>query len=239
MKKALMMIGILIITSGCTCEYNLKIENNTYSEEVILIATTTSEKEEFNRAWKVPIDKDTYNIGLDTEETGSDNDEYYDNKIVGNRLIFSHDFNKSDYSKSSAVSNCYNSLSISNSSDKIIISTSKEVKCLDDYPNLTELKINITTNNPVKTHNADSISGNTYTWNINKNNANNKSINLILVNENNSVSNTTTTVASNNTITPDKPRKDYSMYIFSAILLAVMLTVYAIYNKRKNKEEKI
>ena len=238
MKRIILLIVILLIATGCTCEYNLKIDNNKYSEEIIINAKTVSEKDNFSNNWEIPINKDDYDIGLDTESDDIDYSQIYNYRTSRNSLIFNYDFNRSEYNNSTAVYNCYNKLTVSNQSGSTIISTSREVLCFDKYPNLTDLTINITVDRPVKSNNADSVSGNTYTWNINRNNASNKPINLVLESSENNDYVTPTPSSSNSSINTEE-KKDYSTYILSAILLLLFLIGYAIYNKMKNKEDKI
>ena len=42
-KRILILITILLLTTGCTCEYNLTIEENTYKEEIIITGETKEE----------------------------------------------------------------------------------------------------------------------------------------------------------------------------------------------------
>ena len=41
-KRIVILLLMLIITTGCTCEYNLKIENGTYKETVVLESSDDS-----------------------------------------------------------------------------------------------------------------------------------------------------------------------------------------------------
>lgn len=239
MKKMIILAIILLIATGCSCEYNLKIENNTYSEEVILTANTVSESNNFNNTWSIPVDKNLYNIGLDTESNGVEYGTLYDSKLSGSRLTFSHSFNSNDFTKSTAVSKCYNTLSISRSNGNTIISTGKEAKCFDDNPDLNSVIINITVDNTVVKNNADSKSGNTYTWKINKNNASNKPINLIIKDSNDITNYVTPTSTKDTNIYNTEGKNDYSTYILAGILGLLALIGYAIFTKMKNKEEKI
>lgn len=239
MKKIIILVAILLITTGCTCEYNLKIENNKYSEEVVITANTTSERNNFNNTWTVPIDKDIYNIGLDTENDGTVEGHTYNSRISGNSLIFSYDFSRGEFANSTAASNCYKTFTISSSRGNTIISTSKEFTCFDDYPSLNSATINITVDGQVISNNADSKVGNKYTWNINKNNAKNKSIDLVIKGASNTQTEVATTSAPNGNGTNIETKKDYSMFIFVGIILLVILIGYAIFTKMKNKEEKI
>ena len=230
-KRIFIIIVLLLFTTGCTCEYNLSIENNIFKEETKITSSTSNELSSFSTSWKIPTDKSEYNVGLDPESTIEFNSNLYKYNLSGNVLSFKYDFSISDYPNSSAVSNCYNTLNIINRIDSIIISTSKENKCFDNYPNLEALKINIKIDTSVKSHNADVVNGNTYTWNITKNNANNKPINLVLTNNNNSGTNNN----QNDKHTTEK--KDYTLYIFCGILLVIMLCAYFIINKIKNNKD--
>ena len=180
MKKILIVLGILLITTGCTCEYNLDIENGKYNEEIKINAKTVSEKNNFNNEWKIPTNKNEYDIGIDSENADIDYTKIYSYRTSGNSLIFSQEANRGEYNNSTAVYNCYNKLTVDIQSGSTIISTSNAVKCFDKYPDLTEITVNITVDKPVKSCNADNAFGNTYTWNLNRSNANNKPINLII-----------------------------------------------------------
>ena len=236
-KKIYILLIILLFTTGCTCQYNLKIDGNTYQEELTLNASTREELNQFNNNWQIPIDKDIYFCG-DEDTNVSKESELYKTQLTGNRLTFSHEFNRSDFQNSTAAAICYDKLTVSNYSNSTVISTSKIAQCFENYNSLSNLVINITVDRPVKSNNADSVSGNTYTWNINRNNASNKPVNLVLgASENNDY--VTPAPSSSDNSTNIEPTRDYSMYIFSAILLLVFLIGYAIYKKMKNKEEKI
>ena len=237
MKKKILIISTLILfATGCNCEYNLNIENNVYKEEVILMGEDASEVYSFNKKWEIPVDKDEYNVGLDPQSDSIDSSDIYTYKLSGNNLTFSHNFTKNEYAKSSAVSNCYDMLTVSNYSDSIIISSSQNVKCFDRYPSLNNVTVNIKVDKKVTSNNADNLNGNTYTWQLNKNNVNNKSINLVLENKS-TESDDSSNSSSNNVIT--KKEQDYTLYIFSGILLVIMLIGYFIFNKIKNKNDQM
>ena len=54
--------------------------------------------------------------------------------------------------------------------------TDEYFKCFDFYEDLDNLTINIKSDLLIKKHNADKVKGNTYSWNITKDNYENKSI---------------------------------------------------------------
>ena len=165
-KRILVLIIILLLTTGCTCQYNLTIENNVYKEEVIIYGENSEEISNFNLKWQVPVDKDEYNRGGDPSTEIEVDGDIYNYNLSENSLKFNYDFTKSSIINSSAVSNCYNKLTITNYNETIIISTSQKATCYDKYPTLSNLRVNIKVDKPVISNNADSVSGNTYIWNI-------------------------------------------------------------------------
>lgn len=231
-KRILLLILMLLLTTGCTCQYNLTIENNTYKEEIIIYGENNEETSNFNKKWEIPVNKEEYHLG---GEAGVEKDvtgDVYKYNLSGNKLTFNYDFTRSDIIDSSAVSNCYNKLTIVDYEDTIVISTSSKAMCYNRYPTLNNLKINIKVDKPVISNNADNVNGNIYTWNITKDNADDKSINIILDNK--------------KTVVDDEPKeedndeknqikkRDYTLYIFLGILLIVVLIAYLIFNKIRN-----
>jgi len=222
-KRILFIIMILLLTTGCTCEYNLIINGNSYKEEIILIAETSNEISSFNQEWEIPVDKDEYEkiSGFDNE-TEIDT-KIYNYKLSSNKLTFNYDFSRSNISKSTAAYNCYNKLTVSNYNNTTIISTSPKADCFDKHPPLTSVKVNIKVDREVISNNADNVSGNTYTWNITKENASNKSINLVLSND--SQEEDKSSSSSGNTNNKTK-KNDYTLYIFLIILVIIIYLGY-------------
>lgn len=234
-KKIIVLIIMLLLTTGCTCEYNLNIDGNTYKEEINILGTDSEEINNFNNDWKVPVDKDEYNNI--SGEPGTEikiNGDTYTYKISGNNLIFSYDFTRNRLNNSTAISNCYDKATIQSYENSIVISTSNKVSCFDKYPTLTMVKVNITTDKNVTSNNADSVNGNTYTWNLTKNNSSDKSINMIIDNKEDNSQNQTTP-DDNSANQPQNNNKDYTLYIFCGILLIILLSGYFISKKIINK----
>ena len=75
-KRIIMLILVIFLTTGCTCEYNLTIDNNTYKEEIVLTSSDSEELTNFNNEWQIPIDKEIYqNISGDpSTETNIEED---------------------------------------------------------------------------------------------------------------------------------------------------------------------
>ena len=237
-KYFILLIIILLVTTGCRCEYNLNIKDNSFTEEVILNAENNNEQSSLNNKWQIPVDKDEYNIGTDPGANNEVSSNLYDYNLNGNKLAFNHTFNLNNFKNSAAVSNCYDKLTATSYGNSIIISTTNNAICFDKYPTLSSVVINITVDRNVTSHNADKVSGNTYTWNVDRSNYNKKGINLVL--ENNTGSNSQNNIPNNNSNNQQtNNNRDYTMYIFAGILLVVFMIGYLIFNKMKNKEEDV
>ena len=235
-KRIIYLLIIILLLTGCTCEYNLVINGDTYSEEVILNGNN-EESSLFNQKWQIPVDKDIYNsLSGDPSSNIDIDDNIYNYKLSGNKLLFNYDFSIHELNNSTAISNCYKTATVNAYQDRIILSTASEVTCFDKYPNLDELVINITVDRPVISHNADYKNGNIYTWNITRDNFSDKSINMIL--DNSDIIDNNTPLEDNNKNNIDTDNKDdYTLYIFCGILLLTLLLGYFIINKIKNRED--
>lgn len=235
MKKRIIILLILaLFTTGCTCEYNLKIENGEYQETVTLIGENNQEINLLDDKYSIPVDKEIYNHPGDPDTVPQTDGENYKYNFSGNKLTFTYDFNDNSYQNSSAVSNCYNTLTVGYHNDSTIISTSSNAICFSRYPTLNNIQVNVTIDGEVSSHNADSVNGNIYTWNLTRENADSKSINLIFKEK------ATGKEGANNPISEvKKTKKDYSMYILGGILLVLFLIGYRIYIKIKSDENNL
>jgi hypothetical protein len=225
---------MMIFITGCSCEYNLTIDDDTYKENIIVTGLDPDEIIEFNNAKEIPVDKNNYTVELEDSETEFDTYKYV---LTGNNYLYDYSFDIYNYSNSTAVSNCFKTLVAEEYEEDIIISTSTGATCFDKYPNLDNLVVNITVDREVESNNADKVNGKTYTWYINRDNASDKSINMILNNEeviDESVEDVEPIIDVQETdiYTPN-------LYIFAAILLVVFLIVYAIVYAIKSKDDYI
>ena len=238
MKKRIIIISaLLLFTTSCSCQYNLTIEDDSFNEKISIIADNDMELSSFNQNWTVPVNKEEYNIGLDPDSNLEYAGEIYDYNISNNILTFTHNFRKNDYSMSSAISNCYDLLTITDYGTNTIISSSSKSKCFEEHEELTSLTINIKLNQHVLSHDADNVNGNVYTWNIDSSNANKKGINITYENNNEQKTTTITTTTKKSNANKTK-LADYELYILCGILLIGFLIGYFICSvivKKSNK----
>lgn len=215
--KIVLLIVILLSLTGCSFEYNIKIDTNTISEENIVYIPNT----------------DKNNIKLEVEKlvskyTGPTNSlGMYKQSVIEDNNNFGMSYKKNydtlnDYNNSLSFSICYDNYKLIKEKDKIVISTSKRFNCFNKYSELDDVTINIDSRLEVESSNADEVNGNIYTWNINKSNADNKPINIVL---------------KPNTEQKEKQRQlsVVLLVIAAFILLGIIVFLIRSKGKRKNK----
>lgn len=238
MKKNLFLIVLLLLLTGCTCRYNLTIDGDDYKEEIMLVAEDNNEETDLDYEWKIPTNKEEFNLVGDSSTNQKYTSELYNYKLIGNTLKFNYDFSKSKYINSTAISICYNKITLLNHNNALVISTSIKAECFEKYPQLNSLTVNIKVDRDVISHNADEKNGKTYTWYIDKSSANNKSINLTLSNVIKQLPNSN---PSKSTTTKEvkKTSNDYTLYISLFIILILMVFGYFGFKKWSEKNNQL
>lgn len=214
MKKVLLFIVCILMLTGCDVEYNLTIDNYSFDEKITLSLLKQDISFENMKDYlknKIPISNERYETrfyesSIDVHENSYD--LVYD---------YSHDFNS--FKQGFFVNNCYTDISIDEEADEINISSGQDFKCLNPDNGLVadNAKINIKTKLEVLDNNADSVNGDTYTWNIDRNNYETKTINLKLKRTN-------------------IKKYDFSFIIYIVIPIIVIAIVFVL---AKNKVRKI
>lgn len=192
MKKIVILVGIVFLLSGCNITYNLEINNQEFKENIKIV-------ENNKEAWNLPLSvltveefyehyKDkpipiSVNSPIVSESNEKLNDvQYYKKKNLTSEdslgLSYKYDMTQSQFNDSFFIHYAYNRFLVGTVDDHIIISTGENFKLYEQYNNLDKVTVNIKTNHKVIDNNADEINGDTYTWNITKRNASNKSIYL-------------------------------------------------------------
>jgi len=179
MKKKLFTLLLLIfLLSGCTGKYEIEI----YKGEVIEDVYYMYSKEELGNS-------DPYDKTLEIAANNDNNGDFltYDSKkniTDGNKKgvrVRKNFTSISDYKENSLVfGTCYLATSLTNHEDYITVRTTNSFQCFDYINELTEVDIVIKSNHKLKSTNADEIKGHSYIWHINKENATNKPIELVL-----------------------------------------------------------
>lgn len=185
--KVIICFLFTFLLFGCSATYNLDIDKELKIDENLNLYLTSSvdssKLSEFN--FNLPVD-----INVDDIEAFNKKQkdiDYFDIKKSLDSNLISFSYNYLDYNNLDSdriINTCYDHFNLINKADgddyRLIISTNKKFNCFDLYDNLDEVVVNITTKKKVYDNNADSVSGNTYTWYINRDTKDDASINMVL-----------------------------------------------------------
>ena len=159
------LIVMILLVSGCDSSYNVTISDKRIVEEVNLNIENYYEN----------LDSITsYDYGPLTNSI----DTLYDKKITKDdnftNMTLKYTYKPESYSNSVALSSCFENREVTIDDEYFDIKLSGYLNCLYDG----EVDINVKTNNKVISNNADSVSGNVYTWRVNQENKDNVSIEI-------------------------------------------------------------
>ncbi len=166
-RKLLICFFIIFLMTGCSASYNLTIDNNSFSEDIDI--NFVSDHAVSNGYCNVP-------------SVVSSTEEYYDcdmtNNGVNYNIKYNYTYNLNSVNNGFFINRCYSNVDIQDTGDKIVLSTSDYFDCIYMYDigKVDKVNINIKTDLKVLNNNADSISGNVYTWLIDETNYENKPI---------------------------------------------------------------
>ena len=167
-KVLILFLGIILLT-GCSGTYNLKINEDLTVEENIDF-TISSNNDAYNKTLKLfednNISKDKYDVVASDKNVKITYNETYDS--IEDYII-----------NSKLYKNLFDTINYENNGKEINISTSSVFK-LDDSDsefiteenNISLLQINVETPYKVVESNAENISDNIYSWTLNKDTTN-------------------------------------------------------------------
>jgi hypothetical protein len=183
MKRIVLIFPLLMLLSGCTVEYNLEINDQLINENIAISNSVTNVDENYY---------DNHIHDIYSENSRRKVAKYTGTKIKNNGIVtysLNQKYNLLDNNYIRAFDECfdaYNILYTNESKEEFILQTSKGFNCMSyEYQKVDSYKINITTNHEVVNHNADSANDNTYTWNIDDSNYQDKFISIQFKSNNN------------------------------------------------------
>lgn len=192
MKKIVLLIGLLILLTGCTAEVNINVSSSGIYEQVNIVtyANQTLTKEQLSSAFReyVPAFGDV--LMADGEaDIKKDGISYYSRNMSdigsGYKTTYGYKFGFDEYNRARTVKEGFKDAIIqSDTVDKQIMFTtdSSGIKYFGYYPELENIKINITSEYAVKESNADYVNNGVYTWVFTKNTK--KSVYIVFDNPN-------------------------------------------------------
>lgn len=172
MKKYLFMIFFsLFFLTGCTMKYDIEITEDSVKENINLNINKSN------------ISQSNYEELINEKNpVYLNSDEYYKVEVEENKanlnVHYSYTHNINNFNNSRAIKWCYEDVNFYQEDNIIKFFTGEIFNCAHEKSKnrVTSAQINITTNLKVLENNADEVSGNTYTWNINSQNYTNKPI---------------------------------------------------------------
>lgn len=192
-KISILIIGLFFL-SGCDVTYNLEITDDFYTEKTTIVENNVSlfnsnqvEKQFYNNYTSVPIpmSKNTpIPTNFDGNESSDSGEEgYYEAVEITNSsrigMEYKGVFNSNNIADSRFINDAAPKSVFKVNDDSIVISSKTLEREFKQIPALNEITVNIKVNDYlVVKNNADKKINNTYTWNINKDNCANKSIEL-------------------------------------------------------------
>lgn len=179
MKKFLLFFMMIFLT-GCTAQYNLEFSNNTYKENFIVSGNNSEiiDGETFSK-----VINNYYNKNILVEYNAQPGDmlesdypkyyEVYNKELINNGLKLSYIYNY-DYQKSTLINELFYNIEIN--SNFINLTRIKDI--FDKYPYLEDITISFKTDKIIESINSDESKDDIYYWYINKDNYNEKNINI-------------------------------------------------------------
>lgn len=185
MKKIILLSILCLLLSGCTVNYNLKIEDNLFTETIK--GNVLNEE--------VKIDKDqtdtnytNYFITKEQPVLINDDNIFYKKTLSKNNnstdYIYSYTYNENTIKDSRILNECFENFEFKEKNNTYHLAAFGDFYC--DYTDT--ININISTEYNVSIHNAKEIKNNTYTWIIDKNNKDNLNL-YISIDKNNNYDN--------------------------------------------------
>ncbi len=228
-KNILIYIFLMFFMTGCSVDYRLDIDRNLSLKENINIFKNNDldvkSIEEFN--YNVPINIEADDLSI--FEKRVDGIDYYYQKKSEDKINFSYDFNISQFNYDMFVRSCYQYVTVMNENDELLLSTSRKFLCFDKYDNLDDVTVTIYSKYRLKDTNADEASNRTYKWYLNKENANDKYLYLLLDTKHRDL-----------TLLERISEGEFvNMFTISLVLFVVVLIVCFIFKKKGDRKNKI
>lgn len=213
MKKIIYCFAFILLLTGCSATYDIEVTTNNINQNITVFMNST---EVGNSTVIDVISNKLLEVEKDSEILG-----YFTIEGINtsNPLKASRIYPVSTYNWDTSLARCYDNQTITFQNNILVLTTSNNFNCFSKYSILKTVTINLKSDYEVLSNNADSVENGIYTWNITKDNALNKPINLSIDFSNNIESRTSSLI---------------SIIIIVSITLAI--TGFIIFSFLKNKK---
>ena len=241
--KKILLLGALLLLTGCNITYNLEIdENNNFTENFKIEAYIDENNSQellyayYLEEYPIYIDEDFAYYDPYTKQDGY---TYYHKsyKSLDNGYLFNYraSFKYEDYNRARTLNETFNNKAIGYVKEDDYYYLSASSASLFKYnANLESININISCKDcKVIKNNADLVTNNIYTWTITKNTNTNINFQYRLpkkIDNNNSttITNPKPNNPSNNTSTSNKEKEEKENSIIDYILVGAILLLFVI-----------
>ena len=249
-KKILFVLGLLVLCTGCTINYDLEIKESEIIENIVVNDTIT-----LGRTSKDILD--TYNTWMpvydnidnpDLIQDSDDNDGKVDGipyhqkskkEITdGYSLTYKYTYPIGEFNHANSVKLAFGRPNFYDGGSYINIRTDNiNALCNYDYFESLVVKIKVDLDTyTVEKNNAHKVKGNTYTWKLDRSNCNNSVISMTLNKNNNVVVSTTSASGNGGNRRHGNGLNGYVLYIFLGIVVLVIILGYRWFNQVKERE---
>ena len=184
-KKIILIVFLVMLLTGCDITYNLSVSEDEFVESTIFNTSTTDGTKEYlynlyREEYPIYIDQEYLYYDPYSQITGND---YYTKNYneLENGYIFNYQasYNYDDFSRARSLNTIFNTIGVGylDTEDYYYLSMSG-IKIFNYNNTINTITINIEFDRDaiILSNNADTVSGNTYTWQLNPTNL--KDINI-------------------------------------------------------------
>ena len=170
MKRKIVLILSIVLLTGCQVKYQLNFQDDSLIEN-ITIELPKNEEKKINDIKKY----EAYSVFDNVYQKLYKVD--YNEGITKFTANYQYTYNFNEFRHALYIKNCFDAFSFVTNDDSYILSTSEGFKCMFvDYNKVDNVEIIINTNHEIIENNADEEKDGKLIWNINNDNAKEKSI---------------------------------------------------------------
>ncbi len=191
MKKLLILVGLLILTTGCEINYNLEIGEDGVVETTSLVSSYADDDDYVDQNSEmydiyvnkpIPVFKDNTVKNDNKKESGI---KYYTTKDLATDdelgIELSTEFDYSSAINSKLANYVYDDFSVKKNNNLISVAASKiGYDIFKEYPTIKKINVNVKTPYTVVDNNADKVKDDVYTWTLKKSNYKEKDISITM-----------------------------------------------------------
>lgn len=218
MKKfKIAFIIICLCLTGCSTEYNLEFSNDKIKEHIVANILDADIPKQIANPISELDDQITPFINNEQYPFSDNTDDKYTKNVIKKsnytEVALDYSYSHEEFKNSKAYKTCFEEKSFEENKKGYSLTFSGSFYCLHG----DSVTINIKTNNEVISHNADKVSGNIYTWVINKDNAQDANISINISKKSMYI-------------------KPIIYIILGVVFLVLSIGAYIAYNKIKNRD---